>query len=87
MRLTGPVLALCLASAGVVSAADEAPKVAGTEVAVPKRIKFVPPEYPAEAQARGMRGIPSSFASAVIVASPPGGQRLMVDSPAASALA
>jgi TonB family protein len=38
-------------------AEDEAPKVAGSEVPVPKRLKFVAPEYPAEAQARGLRGI------------------------------
>jgi TonB family protein len=57
VRIIGLVFALCLASAGGLLAADEAPKVAGTDVPVPKRIKFVSPEYPAEAQARGLRGI------------------------------
>lgn len=57
MKLCGVVLALSLASAGGVLADDEAPKVAGTDVPVPKRLKFVSPEYPAEAQARGLRGI------------------------------
>jgi TonB family protein len=57
VRLTGPVLAFCVASAAAAGAADEAPKVAGTEVPVPKRIKFVAPDYPPEAQAKGMRGI------------------------------
>src|SRR5262245_50472923 len=37
--------------------ADDAPKAAGTDVPVPKRTKTVLPEYPAEAQARGIRGI------------------------------
>ena len=38
-------------------AAAEQPRAAGTEVPVPKRSKFVQPEYPAEALARGLRGI------------------------------
>ncbi len=33
------------------------PKVAGTDVPAPRRIKFVAPAYPAEAQMRGLRGI------------------------------
>src|SRR6185295_17617965 len=33
------------------------PKVAGVDVPAPKRTKSVPPHYPAEAQALGMRGI------------------------------
>jgi TonB family protein len=33
------------------------PKVAGVDVPAPKRIKSVPPHYPPEAQALGMRGI------------------------------
>jgi TonB family protein len=37
--------------------AAEEPRAAGTEVPVPKRSKFVQPEYPAEALARGLRGI------------------------------
>ncbi|HEY7511613.1 MAG TPA: TonB family protein [Vicinamibacteria bacterium] len=37
-------------------AADE-PRAAGTEVPVPKRTKFVQPEYPAAALSQGLRGI------------------------------
>lgn len=52
--LAGLVLA-ALAAAG---SAQEAPLIAGSEgVPVPKRTKMVKPEYPAEAQARGLRGI------------------------------
>ncbi|HEY2941530.1 MAG TPA: TonB family protein [Vicinamibacteria bacterium] len=36
---------------------DAPPKVAGVDVPAPKRTKSVPPHYPAEAQALGMRGI------------------------------
>ena len=43
--------------AGAQEAAAEQPRAAGTEVPVPKRSKFVQPEYPAEALARGLRGI------------------------------
>jgi TonB family protein len=57
VKLNGVILALSLVSAASAAAADEAPKVAGSEVPVPKRVKFVAPEYPAEAQARGLRGI------------------------------
>ena len=35
----------------------EEPKVAGTDVPAPRRLKFVAPAYPAEAQMRGLRGI------------------------------
>jgi TonB family protein len=35
----------------------EEPRAAGTEVPVPKRSKFVQPEYPAAALAQGLRGI------------------------------
>ncbi len=37
--------------------ADEAPRVAGVDVPVPKRMKFTMPDYPSEAQAQGVRGI------------------------------
>jgi TonB family protein len=57
VKLSGVILALSLVSAAWAAAADEAPKVAGSEVPVPKRVKFVAPDYPAEAQARGLRGI------------------------------
>lgn len=39
------------------TAAQEEPRSAGTEVPVPKRSKFVQPEYPAAALAQGLRGI------------------------------
>lgn len=71
MRPTGVFLALLVAAgvpAPAVSAqepppapqepqAAQPPKLAGTEVPVPKRTKTVPPEYPPEAQAQGLRGI------------------------------
>lgn len=37
--------------------AEDAPKVAGTDVPPPKRTKLVLPEYPAEAQEKGLHGI------------------------------
>ncbi len=37
--------------------AQDEPRVAGVEVAAPRRTKFVPPEYPAGARAQGQRGI------------------------------
>jgi TonB family protein len=37
--------------------AQDAPKVAGTDVPAPKRTKLVLPEYPPEAAAKGLRGI------------------------------
>jgi TonB family protein len=40
-----------------VGEAQEAPKVAGTDVPPPKRTKLVLPEYPPEAQERGQHGI------------------------------
>jgi len=49
-------LAAVLAAAGGVAAQD-APKLAGTDVPPPKRTKFVAPQYPPEAQAQGIRGI------------------------------
>jgi TonB family protein len=48
----------CLLFATAARAQEEAPLQAGSEgVPVPKRTKTVPPEYPAEAQAAGVRGI------------------------------
>lgn len=47
---------LCGFVAGLALAQD-APKVAGTDVPPPKRTKLVLPEYPAEAQERGLHGI------------------------------
>lgn len=59
--LTARALALALAAAtpGVaqVAAPAEEPRTAGTDVPVPKRSKFVQPEYPAAALAQGLRGI------------------------------
>jgi TonB family protein len=40
-----------------VTSQDAPPKVAGVDVPAPKRTKSVPPHYPPEAQALGMRGI------------------------------
>ena len=53
MRAYAALFALLL---GAPALADE-PKVAGTDVPAPKRTKFVLPEYPAEAVARGLHGI------------------------------
>ncbi len=47
------VLVLCASTAG----AQEAPKVAGSDVPAPRRTKTVLPEYPPAAQAQGIRGI------------------------------
>ena len=62
--LTARALALALtvlaaATPGFAQAAatTEEPRAAGTEVPVPKRSKFVQPEYPAAALAQGLRGI------------------------------
>lgn len=59
--LLGLLCILCLsASADPMAAAQaeqEPPKQAGAEVPVPKRTKSVPPVYPPEAQAQGLRGI------------------------------
>ena len=46
---------LLAAAAG--ATAQDAPKLAGTDVPPPKRTKFVAPQYPPEAQAQGIRGI------------------------------
>jgi TonB family protein len=58
--LAARIVWACLAASLAVAAyaADpETPKLAGSEVPVPKRTKTVSPEYPAEAQALGLRGI------------------------------
>jgi len=44
-------------SIGVPVHAQDAPKIAGTDVPAPRRTKFVAPAYPPEAQMRGLRGI------------------------------
>jgi TonB family protein len=49
--------ALLAALPAAAFAQDDAPKVAGGDVPVPKRVRFVAPAYPAEAQAQGRRGI------------------------------
>lgn len=54
-RPAGLVAVLAALASSQVRAQDV--KVAGTDVPPPKRTKFVPPEYPAEAQAKGLRGI------------------------------
>jgi TonB family protein len=54
-RLLSLVCALALWGAPV--AAQEAPKVAGSDVPAPRRTKTVLPEYPPDAQAQGIRGI------------------------------
>ena len=63
LRLTAPALGLAMCVvAGAPPAfpqaapAAEEPRAAGTEVPVPKRSKFVQPEYPAAALAQGLRG-------------------------------
>lgn len=55
MRLSVAVLVLALA--GAHASAQEKPKQAGSEVPVPHRTKFVLPQYPPEAAAKGLRGI------------------------------
>ena len=58
MRLEGALLAASLvAGPAWPQAGEEPPRVAGSEVPAPKRVKFVSPQYPADAQARGLRGI------------------------------
>lgn len=63
MKLPSALLAASLGVAFFVprpawpQTADEPARVAGSDVPAPKRIKFVSPEYPADAQARGLRGI------------------------------
>jgi TonB family protein len=58
MRLRSAVLAASLLAAPAwPQGAEPTPRVAGSEVPAPKRTKFVSPQYPADAQARGLRGI------------------------------
>jgi len=58
MRLRSALLAASLLAAPAwPQGAEETPRVAGSEVPAPKRSKFVSPQYPADAQARGLRGI------------------------------
>ena len=59
MSLRGALaLSLVLLSASVPALpADEEPRLAGRDVPPPKRTKFVAPEYPADAQLQGQRGI------------------------------
>lgn len=58
MRLRSALLAASLIAAPAwPQGAGETPRVAGSEVPAPKRTKFVSPQYPADAQARGLRGI------------------------------
>jgi TonB family protein len=58
MRLRRAFLAAALLAAPAwPQGAEETPRVAGSEVPAPRRTKFVSPQYPADAQARGLRGI------------------------------
>jgi len=58
MRLPGLLLVgVLLAAPAWPQGAGGAPRVAGSEVPAPKRTKFVSPQYPPDAQARGLRGI------------------------------
>jgi TonB family protein len=58
MKLPSALLAaFLLAGPAWPQAAEEPARIAGSEVPAPKRIKFVSPQYPADAQARGLRGI------------------------------
>jgi TonB family protein len=58
MRLPGLLLAgVVLAAPGWAQEVAGTPRVAGSEVPAPKRTKFVSPQYPPDAQARGLRGI------------------------------
>jgi TonB family protein len=58
VRVRSALLAACLIPATAwPQAAEEEPRVAGSEIPAPKRTKFVSPQYPADAQARGLRGI------------------------------
>jgi TonB family protein len=52
-------LAVSLLSGGPAwpQAAEEPPRTAGSDVPAPKRTRFRAPEYPPDAQARGLRGI------------------------------
>jgi TonB family protein len=58
MRLSSALLAASLLAAPAwPQGAEETPRVAGSEVPAPKRTRFVSPQYPPDAQARGLRGI------------------------------
>jgi TonB family protein len=58
MRIRSVLLAASLLAAPAwPQGAEETPRTAGSEVPAPKRTKFVSPQYPADAQARGLRGI------------------------------
>jgi TonB family protein len=58
MKIRSGILAVSLlASPAWPQGAEPTPRVAGSEVPAPKRTKFVSPQYPADAQARGLRGI------------------------------
>ena len=56
-RLAWSLLFACLLAGPAWPQAGEEPRVAGSDVPAPKRTRFVAPEYPADAQARGLRGI------------------------------
>lgn len=56
-RLVPSILLTLFAFTGGLGFAEETPKIAGEEVPAPKRTKTVLPEYPAEAQAKGIYGI------------------------------
>jgi TonB family protein len=56
-RRLAPLLAATLLLGPLASRAEDPPRLAGSEVAVPKRTHFVQPTYPPEAVARGLRGI------------------------------
>jgi TonB family protein len=57
--MTAAPLLLAVALAGPTAPPDasQEPLVAGSDVKAPRRVTFVQPEYPPEAQARGLRGI------------------------------
>lgn len=57
LALALPALAAAAPGLAQVAATTEEPRAAGTDVPVPKRSKFVQPEYPAAALAQGLRGI------------------------------
>src|SRR5271169_3886439 len=54
-RLALPLVLLL--AAGPVFSDEEVPKVAGQDVPAPQRTKTLLPEYPAEAQAKGIHGL------------------------------
>jgi TonB family protein len=57
-RLLALLLSLLGAGSGAAAqSTDERPRMAGSDVPAPKRVKFVSPSYPAAAAARGLRGI------------------------------